>query len=45
VILELLVWMLLVLIDGALAAVALLRPRSRRPQPAPTAALRLEAVH
>lgn len=30
-ILELLVWMLLVLIDGALAAVALVRPLSRRP--------------
>jgi hypothetical protein len=44
VILEFLVWMLVVLIDGALAAVALVRPWSRRPHPARRAALRLEAV-
>jgi hypothetical protein len=44
VILVFLVWMLVVLIDGALAAVALVRAWSRRPHPARRAALRLEAV-
>lgn len=44
VIVELLVWMLLVLIDGALATVALVRPWARCSATARSAALRLELV-